>query len=266
MSTVTNNMTHESVVKDSQKHLKTVALRAYKGQQGPLINDQQIAKLIPMVAKIAQRVVSYLKPPLSFEDLVSAGTIGLVKAARDYDPSHNAEFKTYAYIRIKGAILDELRSFSLLPTNQNKQINRAAQATRKIIEQTGSPPTDSELAQKLGITLEQLHKTFEHARAKHFYSIDYHQAYEPSLRHMLTSSAAVPPDKQMEFSELVDKLTEAIQLLPPKQRQIIILYYQKSLNMKQVAEILEVTESRVSQLHANAIFNLSIKLREWKNA
>jgi RNA polymerase sigma factor for flagellar operon FliA len=266
MATVMKKMIPEPVVKDSQKHLKTVALRAYNGQKKPLIDDQQIAQLIPMVAKIAQRVVSYLKPPLSFEDLVSAGTIGLVKAAKDYDPSHNAEFKTYAYIRIKGAILDELRSFSLLPTNQNKQINKAAHVARKIAEKTGAPPTDTELAQKLGITLEQLYKIFEHARAKQFLSIDNHKPYEPSLSNILTSPGTVTPDKQMEFSELVDKLTEAIQLLPAKQRQIIILYYQNSFTMKQVAEVLEITESRVSQLHANAIFNLSIKLREWKNA
>ncbi|MHC4187195.1 MAG: sigma-70 family RNA polymerase sigma factor [Planctomycetota bacterium] len=266
METVIKNKISGSAEKDSQKHLKNVAIRAYNGQKKPLINDQQIAQLIPMVAKIAHRVVSYLKPPLSFEDLVSAGTIGLVKAARDYDPSHNAEFKTYAYIRIKGAIIDELRSFSLLSTNQNKQINKASRITRKIIEKTGVPPTDFELAQKLGVTLEQLHKTFEYARVKQFLSIDNHQPYEPSLRNLLTSSETVPPDKQMEFSELVDKLTEAIQLLPQKQRQIIILYYQKCLNMKQVAEVMEITESRVSQLHANAIFNLSIKLREWKNA
>ncbi|MHC5076233.1 MAG: sigma-70 family RNA polymerase sigma factor [Planctomycetota bacterium] len=266
MATVIKNMIPEPVVKDSQKHLKTVALRAYKGQKKPLIDDQQIAKLMPMVAKIVQRVVSYLKPPLSFEDLVSAGAIGLVKAAKDFDPSYNAEFKTYAYIRIKGAILDELRSFSLLPTNQNKQINKATHMARKIVEKTGAPPTDAELAEKLGITLEQLHKTFEHARAKQFLSIDNNKPYEPSLSNILVSPATAPPDKQMEFSELVDKLTEAIQMLPAKQRQIIILYYQKSLTMKQVAEVLEITESRVSQLHANAIFNLSIKLREWKNA
>jgi RNA polymerase sigma factor for flagellar operon FliA len=266
MATVIKKTIHEPVIKDSQKHLKTVALRAYNGQKKPLITEQQIAQLMPLVAKIAHRAVSYLKPPLSFEDLVSAGTIGLVKAARDYDPSYNAEFKTYAYIRIKGAVLDELRSFSLLPTNQNKQINKAAHITRKITEKTGAPPTDSELAQKLGITLEQLYKTFEHARAKQFLSIDNHQPYEPSLGNLLTSSETNTPDKQMEFSELVNKLTEAIQLLPAKQRQIIILYYQKSLTMRQVAEVLQITESRVSQLHANAIFNLSIKLREWKNA
>ncbi|MHC4758643.1 MAG: sigma-70 family RNA polymerase sigma factor [Planctomycetota bacterium] len=266
MATVTENKTRKPDAKDNQKHLKTAAIRAYNGQKKPLINDQKIAQLIPMVAKIAQRVVSYIRPPLSFEDLVSAGTIGLVKAARDYDPSHNAEFKTYAYIRIKGAIIDELRSFSMLPTNQNKQINRASQVTRKIIEKTGVPPTDPELAEKLGITLEQLYKTYEHARTKQFLSINSHQPYQPSLENLLTSSRTTPPDKQIEFSELVDKLSHAIQLLPKKQRQIIILYYQKSLTMKQVAEVLEITESRVSQLHANAIFNLSIKLREWNNA
>jgi RNA polymerase sigma factor for flagellar operon FliA len=93
------------LVKDSQKHLKTVAMRTYSDQKRQTVEDEQIAQLLPMVQKIVQRVVTYLKPPLSFEDLVSAGTVGLVKAARDYDPSHQAEFKTYAYIRIRGAIL-----------------------------------------------------------------------------------------------------------------------------------------------------------------
>jgi len=260
------NTIQKQAAKQNRQHLKTMALRAYNDQKKPLIDNQQISQLIPMVSKIAQRVVSYLKPPLSFEDLVSAGTIGLVKAARDYDPSHNAEFKTYAYIRIKGSILDELRSFSLLPTNQNKQINKAARVTRKIIEQTGSPPTDPELAEKLGISIKELHKTFELARAKRFLSIDNNRSQESSLRDLLTSSKTETPDEQLEFSELVDKLTEAIRMLPKKQRQIIVLYYQKSLTMKQVAEVLEITESRVSQLHANAIFNLSIKLKEWKNA
>ena len=266
MATVLKKTSKEKADKERQKHLKVAALRAYNGQKKPLIDERQISQLIPMVSRIAQRVVSYLKPPLSFEDLVSAGTIGLVKAARDYDPSHNAEFKTYAYIRIKGSILDELRSFSLLPTNQNRQINKAARVTRKIVEQTGSPPTDPQLAEELGISIEELHKTFKLARAKHFLSIDNNNSQESSLRHLLTSSKTETPHEQLEFSELVDKLTDAIRMLPQKQRQIIVLYYQKSLTMKQVAEVLEITESRVSQLHANAIFNLSIKLKEWKNA
>lgn len=218
-----------------------------------------------MVHKMVQRVVTYLKPPLSYEDLVSAGTVGLIKAAHDYDPSRQAEFKTYAYIRIRGAILDELRGFSLLPPNVDKQIRKALQLSQKITQQTGSVPTDAELAEKLEITIDKLYETFENARAKHFVSIDSAGDDAPALGCSLVMANAATPDEQLEHSELIDRLTEAIQQLNKRQRQIILLYYQQQLTMKQIAELLNITEPRVSQLHASALFNLFVKLRQWKD-
>ena len=105
MSVETQESHRKKSVKDASRHLNSIALRAYSGQQKSAkspIDDEQITEFLPMVHKIVRQVVTYLKPPLSFEDMVSAGTVGLVKAARDFDPSHGAEFKTYAYIRIKG--------------------------------------------------------------------------------------------------------------------------------------------------------------------
>lgn len=255
----------QQLVKDSPKHLKTVALRAYSGQKEKSIEDQRITSFLPMVHKIVQQVVTYLRPPLSFEDLVSAGTVGLVKAARDYDPFRQAEFKTYAYIRIKGAVLDELRGWSFVPANLNKQIQNALELSRKITEQTGSAPNDDELAQKLGITVDKLYQTFENARAQHFVSIDGFADNTPVLGDILASVNTTPPDKQIEKTELIDKLAQAIQQLPERKRQIILLYYQRHLTMKQIAEVFKITEPRVSQLHASALFNLSVKLRQWKD-
>ena len=252
-------------IKGSQKHLTTIATRAYAGQKKKSVEDERIANYLPMVQKIVQRVVKYLKPPLSFEDLVSAGTIGLVKAARDYDPSHKAEFKTYAYIRIKGAILDELRGWSFVPANINKQIQKTMQFGLEIAEQTGSQPTDEELADKLGITIEKLYQTFECARARHFLSIDGFGDQSPALGSLLAAADSVKPDECLEQTELIDKLTEAIQQLSEKKRQIILLYYQQHLTMKQIAEVFNITEPRVSQLHESALFNLSVKLRQWKD-
>ena len=256
------------VLEKNGKHLNSVALRAYSGQKKSVdsgIENEQITKLLPMVHKIARRVVTYLKPPLSFEDMVSAGTVGLVRAARDFDPSHHAEFKTYAYIRIKGAILDELRGWSFMPENLRKRIRIAQQLSRKITEQTGTAPTDTELAEKLGITVEELYETFENARAQHFISLDGFSEDAPVLSSILASEHPIAPEEKIEREELVDKLTEAIRELSEKQRQVILLYYQQQLTMKQTAEILEITESRVSQLHASALFNLSVKLRQWKD-
>ena len=105
--------------------LKAVVARTYGGHKSRQVGDEEILDLLPMVRQIARRAVSYIRPPLSFDDLVSVGTVGLLKAARDFDASREAEFKTYAYIRIKGAVLDELRRASLLPSNVNKQVRYA---------------------------------------------------------------------------------------------------------------------------------------------
>jgi len=263
-----NSKAEESTLgtlKNGQNHLNTVAVRAYSGQKRQSVDDEQIAQFLPMVHKIAQRVVTYLKPPLSFEDLVSAGTVGLVKAARDFDPSHRANFKTYAYIRVKGAILDELRGWSFVPANLNKQIRDAQRLSQKITEQTGTAPDDTELAEKVGITVDKLYKTFENARAQHFVSINGFADDTPALGNLLAAVDAATPVQQVEHAELIDKLAEALQQLPQRKRQIILLYYRQNLTMKQIAEVFKITEPRVSQLHASALFNLSVKLKQWKD-
>ena len=268
MATQTENIHEERLAERSRKHLNNVALRAYSGQRQSLqsgIADGQIAEFLPMVHKIARQVVTYLKPPLSFEDMVSAGAVGLVRAARDFDPAHKAEFKTYAYIRIRGAILDELRCWSFVPTNLNKRIRQAQQLTRKITEETGTAPSDSELAERLGITVEELYETFENARAQHFMSLDDSSEESPALGRLLAAPHSNSPNEHIEKAELVEKLAEAIEQLLEKQRQVVLLYYQQQLTMKQIAEIMEITESRVSQLHASALFSLSTKLRQWKD-
>lgn len=268
MAPLTEQIREERLVRESRGHLNNVALRAYSGQKQSLragVEDAQIAEYLPLVGKIARQVVTYLKPPLSFEDMVSAGTVGLVRAARDYDPSHQAEFKTYAYIRIRGAILDELRCWSFVPANLNRRIREAQKLSRKIAEETGAPPTDPELAERLRITIEELYETFENARAQHFVSLDGSDDESPALGSILAAPHANSPEERLERAELVEKLAEAIQQLFEKQRQVVLLYYQQQLTMKQIAEVLEITESRVSQLHASALFSLSVKLRQWKD-
>lgn len=252
-------------LEDSRRHRNAAALRAYSGQKTQSVKNEQIAEFLPMVRKIVYRVVTYLKPPLSFEDLVSAGTVGLVKAARDFDPSYNTEFKTYAYTKIKGAILDELRGWSFVPANLNKQIRSAMQLAQEITEQTGTAPTDDELAEKLGVTVDKLYETLGSARARHFVSIDACEEDTPALGGLLTAANTSTPAQQLERTELIEKLTEAIQQLTKRQQQIILLYYQQHLTMKQIADVFEISEPRISQLHASALFNLSVKLREWKD-
>ncbi len=247
-------------------HLKSVALRTYGRQQSAGLTDAEITDYLPMVNSIARKVATYLKPPLSFEDMVSAGTVGLLKAARDFDAAHGAQFKTYAYIRIKGAMLDELRSASMLPSGLSRQVKEAMALSQRIATERGTAPSDAELADRLGITTEELADLYESARAQHFVSLDSAEGEEtPSLLGSLAAPTQGGPDAQLERAELIEKLSEAITELDGKRKQIIVLYYQQHLTMKQIADVLKITESRISQLHASALFNLSAKLREWKD-
>ncbi|MFC1763401.1 sigma-70 family RNA polymerase sigma factor [Planctomycetota bacterium] len=246
-------------------HMKAVALRTYHDQKTPPVTDDQITEYLPMVNGIARKVASYLRPPLSFEDLVSAGTIGLLKAARDFDAGHGASFKTYAYIRIKGAILDEMRSASMLPSNLGRQIKVLMEYSQRVVDETGVAPRDDQLAQHMDISIDQVYDLLESARAQRFVSLHATDPEGASLEEAIPATNSESPDQELQRAELVENMTDAIQELDQKRRQIIVLYYKQHLTMRQISELLKITESRVSQLHASALHNLSAKLREWKD-
>lgn len=256
--------TENSVEQANQQCLKGLATKAYAKTQAKHDPDKLVMEFLPMVGRIVDHVITYLKPPLTKEDLISAGSIGLVKAARDFDPTKNAEFKTYAYIRVKGAVIDELRSWSFAPASLSKQIRQAEEISRENIEKTGYVIEDVKLANKMDITVDKLYKIFENARSRHFMSINGLDDEEPALGNILIAHNIDRPDSAIEKRELTTKLTECISNLPEKQRQVVILYYQQELTMKEASLALELTESRVSQLHASAIFTLASQLKGFK--
>lgn len=245
------------------EYLTGQALRAY-GSQMHRGQDERILQYLPLVQRIVSQVTSYLQPPLSREDLISAGTIGLVKAARDFDPSRDAEFKTYAYIRIRGAVIDELRGWSFAPPSVKKLIDQAQQTAERLMNECGKMPDDEELASQMGLEPEKLMQVYETARARHFLSISGLDEEGPALGNFLASGSP-EPGSRAERHELKKELAAAMRRLPEKQRQIILLYYHRELTMKQIAEVMELTESRISQLHAAALFKLSIGMKQWND-
>lgn len=240
------------------------ALRAYDAQTRRRREDDLIVQYLPMVHRIVHQVAAYLQPPLSHDDLVSAGAIGLVKAARDFDPTRDAEFKTYAYIRIRGAVIDELRGWSFAPPTVKKMFDNAQAVTERILQERGTAPSDEEVAKALDLPLEKLYQVYETARARHFLSISGADDEAPALGDFLAAPDNVTPGSRMERQEIRKALAEAIKDLPEKQRQIILLYYHRELTMKQVSEAMELTESRISQLHAAALFKLSVQMKQWR--
>jgi len=245
-----------SEIAQPASHLKNAAVRAYKKNQNPGDHDQKIVSYLPLVHKIVNQVASYLRPPLSNDDLVSAGVMGLIKAARGFDPTKDAEFKTYAYIRIRGAVIDELRQWSFTPPEVGRQLKQIDKFCSETLERTGSAPTDEEISQALGISLAKLYKIFDNARAAHFLSINQLSDDTPALGALLVSNSD-DPSSRIEKLELIENLSRAIQNLPQKQKHIVILYYNQQLTMKQIAQAMNLTESRVSQLHASALVKLS---------
>jgi len=243
-------------------YLTGQAVKAYHSQMSRQKRDEIILQYIPLVYRIVNQVVSYLQPPLSKEDLVSAGTIGLIKAAMNFDPTKDAEFKTYAYIRVRGAVIDELRDWSFAPPRVKKLLDQARTASEQMFNKHGTFPTEQELADAMGIKQEKLYQIFETARAGHFLSLSGMDADGSNFENFLVFDSK-QPGSDIEREELKSHLAEAIGSLPEKQRRVIMLYYHQELTMSQVAEVLEITEARVSQLHAAALFKMSVQLKLW---
>ncbi|MBM4019093.1 MAG: FliA/WhiG family RNA polymerase sigma factor [Planctomycetes bacterium] len=244
------------------KALRAKASKAYEAQSREPREQEWILAHLPLVRHVVQRITANLSRPVDAEELIAAGTLGLVRAARAFDPGKHAEFQTYAYIRIRGAILDELRGRSFAPPAVHRDIRRIRQAYQALLAETGSAPEDEALAARAGLPLEKLYQTLQDARRQHFLSIHGLTDEEPALEALLPADDSAAPEPEVERRELLQRLAGAIQDLAPRDRQMLLLYYERDLTMKEVAEVLGVTESRVSQMHAAALFRLSMKLKE----
>jgi len=242
--------------------LRARAQEAYSQQSRESAEEKLILEHLPLVRHIVQKIAAQLPATVDVEDLISAGTLGLVKAAKVFDPSKRAEFKTYAYIRIRGAVIDEMRERSFVPSGVHKQIQRAESAYQRLTARMGNPPSDEELAEQLGISTGELYRTLEEARKQHFLSIHGLSDDSPALGSFLPAASGCSPDAEVERKELLSGLSEAIRDLPERDRLVLLLYYERDLTMKETAKVLGITESRVSQLHASALFKLAMKLRD----
>ena len=238
------------------------AQEAYAQQARLARQNGWIVEYLPLVRHVVQKVAANLGPGrVDEEDLISAGTVGLVRAARAYDPAKHAEFKTYAYIRIRGAVLDELRGLSFVPASTWRHLKRIRDCHQAFVEAEGRVPSDEELAARSGLALDRYYETLEKGRRRHFLSIHGLSDDEPAFGALVPADGTPAPDAEAERRELVAQLTRAIQELPQRDRQVILLYYERDLTMKEAAGVLEVTEARVSQMHASALFKLSVKMR-----
>lgn len=240
--------------------LQAQASEAYGRQKQSQSQEQRILDFLPLVKHIVQKVAGQISRGQDLEDLISAGTVGLVKAAQAFDPSRQTEFKTYAYIRIRGAVIDELRATLPATPKVLKEVRRLRKCYVRLTAQFNRPPADEELAADAGISQDQLYRTLAEARRQQFLSIHGLSEDQPLMGGMTPVDREPSPAQQLERKELKQLLAKAILELPARDRHVLVLYYKEDLTMKEIAQVLKLTEGRVSQLHSTALFKLSVKL------
>lgn len=219
----------------------------------------------PVVKFIAGRMAMNMPPNVEFEDLVGYGTLGLIDAIDKFDVTKGIKFKTYANARIRGAILDELRASDWIPRSIRKKARDVEKVIQAIEAKLGRPATDEEIAQALDMSFDEYAELLSQISGTGMLSLDEvwyigKDDDEITVVDQVEDTEASPPDLNMERDEAKAMLKDLIMKLPERERQVIYLYYYEELTLKEIGEVLNVTESRVSQIHTQCILRLRSKL------
>jgi RNA polymerase sigma factor for flagellar operon FliA len=227
--------------------------------------EEIITEYAPLIKYIAQKIAARLPANIELDDLISSGVIGLMDAIEKYDPSRDNKFKTYAEFRIRGAILDELRAQDWVPRSVREKAKMLERTYSKIEHEKGRPATDEEVCAELRITQNEYHELLNQVRSVSLLSYDdLNNLSKGDRRSMLglsESGKSPTPFSEVNVAHLKKVIADAIGDLPEKQRLVLSLYYYEDLNLKEIGKVLDVTESRVSQLHTQAILRLRGKLK-----
>lgn len=234
----------------------------YSRTKDQKIKEQLILKYMPLVKLIAGRMAMYFGGNVEYEDLVSFGSIGLLDAIEKYDSQKGVKFETYAYSRIRGAIIDCVRSQDWVPRSIRQKAKEIERAYIEI-EREGKIPTDEEVAKRVGLSLIELQKLQEKISSGMIVSLEgfLDQNYERKIGGL--EDFVSRPEVFVENKELKEVLRQEIDNLSENERMVIILYYFEELSIKEIAKILGVSESRVSQLHTRSLLKLRSRLEKY---
>lgn len=215
-----------------------------------------------LVKRIAYHLISRLPPSVQADDLIQAGSIGLIEASRNFDSSKGASFETYAGIRIRGAMLDEIRRTDWTPRSVHRKARDVAAAVRRIENEKGRDARDVEVAAEMGIDLEQYHKILQDStRCRIFSFEDPGSLGEEPFRE--SDKQPNQPFENLHNENFKKGLAEAIQGLPERERLVMALYYDEELNLREIGDVLGVSESRVCQIHGQALIRLRARMGTW---
>jgi len=241
------------------------------GKLNPNWQEEMVLQYAPLIKYIASRLALRLPSHIALEDLISSGIIGLIDAVQKFDPSKNINFKTYAEFRIKGAMLDELRSLDWIPRSVRKKTHLIENAYAQLQRSLGRPAEAEEVAEFLDLELEEFYQLLDETKTVSVVGLEEGRKspggnvsyLEYELLETVQDDNTRDSFLAVHFAVLQEIMVQAIEALPDKEKLLISLYYYEELTMKEIGQIMGYTESRISQLHTQAMYRLKHKLREY---
>jgi RNA polymerase sigma factor FliA len=241
--------------------------REYTKKRDQATRDRLILTYAPLVKYVAGRLGSGLPAHVDENDLVSYGLLGLIGAIERFDPSRDIKFETYAIARIKGSIIDELRAMDWVPRSVRSRARDIERAIGELERKLHRAPTDEEIAEKLGVTTDELNESLSEIGRSSIAALDELWTIssggggdQVALIDTIEDTTGPEPQSELAQTELKEALGEAIARLPEREKLVVTLYYYEELTLREIGEVLGVTESRVSQLHTKAILRLKARL------
>jgi RNA polymerase sigma factor for flagellar operon FliA len=237
----------------------------FKRKRDKATRDRLILTYAPLVKYVAGRLGSGLPAHVDEGDLVSYGLLGLIGAIERYDPDRDIKFETYAISRIKGAIIDELRALDWVPRSVRARAREIERSMTELEAKLGRAPTDEELAAKIGISVDELEESLTDISRSSIAALDElwsvsGEGDQVSLLDTIEDETGPRPEAALDETEMREALADAISRLPEREKLVVTLYYYEELTLREIGEVLGVTESRVSQLHTKAILRLKARL------
>ena len=226
--------------------------------------DELVKQHAPLVKRIAYHLIARLPHTVEVNDLIQEGMIGLLDASQNYNVDQGASFETYAGIRIRGAMLDEIRRNNWAPRSVHRKAREIATAIQEIEQREGRHAQDTEIAQSIGITTQEYHQQLYDSAGHQVFSLDEFNDHDESLAHPISQNQ-LEPEQEVQQGGFQQALAGAIDKLPERERLMMSLYYNDELNLKEIGEVLNVSESRVSQIHSQTIIRLRASLTNWLN-
>lgn len=224
--------------------------------------ERLVTEHASLVKRLAYHLVGRLPSSVMVDDLIQAGMIGLLDAARQYDAKQGASFETYATIRVRGAMIDELRRNDWAPKSVHKKQRDVAEAVKRVEGRTGHDAKDAEIAEEMGISLDEYYQILQDTNASRLFSLDVTDANEESIIDSIPDNTSLPLQGVTD-ERFRESLADAISRLPERERMVLSMYYDNELNLREIGEVLEVSESRISQILSQAHSRLRARLTDW---